>query len=790
VGPGTPLGDFRLIREVGRGGMGVVYEAEQLSLGRRVALKVLPFAATMDSRHLQRFHNEARAAAGLHHEHIVPVYAVGQERAVHFYAMQFIDGQTLAEFIAQPKGAAPADTGNLSHAASEPSVPPPAPAAETAPARAAATAPGPRSPADYRAVAKWMAQAAEALEHAHAMGIVHRDIKPGNLMLDAQGKLWVTDFGLARWSADGSLTLTGDLVGTLRYMSPEQALAKHGLVDHRTDVYSLGATLYELLALRPAIDGRDREEILRHIAFAEPRPLRARDHSIPVDLETITQKAMAKEPAERYATAQELADDLRRWLEDRPIEARRPTLAQRAAKWCKRHLTAIWAVGIVLLLAVAGLTTGGLLLAAAYQEEAEQRHLAEAARLRADQAREAEARERKRADEGWAEATKQLARAKANLHDAFALASETELFSGKKPADMGTATLHKMIAVLDKAVAEEPEILDHRRQLFMRLHELSDRQAEEGVFAEAAETTRLTVAVLDGCLKDFPNDAEVKLVYPYHLTDYLERLGDLLRDTGGLEEGEKVYGRALDLAQQQLKRVPSPHAFWQVVSLWNGLGTLRLQAGRLPAARQSYEKALALIDPKLPDTIARSPGASAHLLVERSRCRVGLGNVLFESGKAEESIREFAAAREDYEAMMKPNSGVPNPNRRYAWFLLTCPVRGLRDPQRALGFARSELNVLGGRKALPCDALASLAAFRMSDWNASVKYKRNADCFADNGCWFVVAIAHWQLGDQKEARSSYEIGIEWMEKNQSTNLDVRRLRAEAEALLGVGQKQE
>src|SRR5262249_51530541 len=152
-------------------------------------------------------------------------------------------------------------------------------------------------------------------------GIVHRDVKPGNLMVDGQGKLWVTDFGLARLGTDAGLTMTGDLLGTLRYMSPEQALAKHGLVDHRTDVYALGATLYELLTLRPAVDGKDREEILRRIAFEEPVPPRQIDRGIPVDLETIVLKALGKEPSERYATARELTDDLAAFLQDRPIRA-------------------------------------------------------------------------------------------------------------------------------------------------------------------------------------------------------------------------------------------------------------------------------------------------------------------------------------------------------------------------------------------------------------------------------------------------------------------------------------
>jgi WD40 repeat protein/serine/threonine protein kinase len=363
------LGDFRLLREVGRGGMGIVYEAEQLSLDRRVALKVLPFAAMLDAKQLRRFKNEAQAAAQLHHQHIVPVYAVGFERGIHYFAMQFIEGQSLDRLLEElrrgagfndgedlpPSQRVPAATAAAARMEDRGSRIEQEPRAGIDP-RSSILDPRPSwagNPDYFRMVARLGIQAAEALEHAHEQGIIHRDIKPANLLMDNRGHLWVTDFGLALSKTDLGLTLTGDLVGTLRYMSPEQVLAKRGLVDHRADIYSLGATLYELLTLQPAISGHDRQELHRKVAFEEPAaPSRLRK-GIPADLETVVLKAMSKEVEGRYPSAQLLAADLERFLADRPILARRPTLAHRVRKWLGRHkaLTA-GAIGLLLLATV------------------------------------------------------------------------------------------------------------------------------------------------------------------------------------------------------------------------------------------------------------------------------------------------------------------------------------------------------------------------------------------------------------------------------------------------------
>lgn len=332
------LGDFRLIREVGRGGMGVVYEAEQISLRRRVAVKVLRFGAVADETAMQRFQREAETVAHLHHTNIVPIYAIGADEGVRYYAMQFIEGRDLAELVRGGSG----------------------PAATVAPAEARAdepTGPGQVTP---RNIAEWGLQAAEALAHAHQRGVIHRDIKPSNLILDRDGRIWLTDFGLARRVDDVALSVVGALLGTPRYMSPEQARASRDPVDHRTDIYSLGATLYELTTRRPIFEATSPHEVITQILNAAPCPPSLVVPDVPRDFETIIMKCLAKEPRCRYGTAQALADDLRAFLEGRAISARPPSWSERMVRWTRQHRRSVTTAAVSAAISLAVLLGGSL----------------------------------------------------------------------------------------------------------------------------------------------------------------------------------------------------------------------------------------------------------------------------------------------------------------------------------------------------------------------------------------------------------------------------------------------
>lgn len=518
------LGDFRILGEIGRGGMGIVYEAEQISLGRRVALKVLPFAAALDSKHLERFKREAQAAAHLHHTNIVPVYSVGCERGVYYYAMQFIAGQSLADVIAQlhkqtgepqslfsgmhADSAAKTTSDQSGHPAfsqesdkTDETITPAA-AQRTGTVSLASTEHSALGSEFFRSVALLGVQAADALEHAHSLGIVHRDIKPANLLLDAAAHLFVTDFGLAQYHAEGNLTLTGDIVGTLRYMSPEQALLNKATVDHRTDVYSLGATLYELLTLKPLWDSSDRRELLHKIAFDDPVAPRRLNKKIPADLETILQKALAKEPQDRYASAAEMRDDLRRFLEHKTIRARKPTMTERATKWSRRHRTIVISAVVLLVMAVAGLSVSNVLIARARSKTDNAYTLLTEKQAETKAAYEAEALQRARAEQNFQQARQML--------DFFVQVSEEELGDTPEVQAVRQKLLEASLGYYQeflKQVGDDPAA---QAQLAASLFRLASVLNETGAKPDALAAFEQAREIQEKLVKEQPDDTNIQ----------------------------------------------------------------------------------------------------------------------------------------------------------------------------------------------------------------------------------------------------------------------------------------
>jgi serine/threonine protein kinase len=662
------LGDFRLLGEVGRGGMGVVYEAQQVSLRRRVALKVLPFAAALDPRQLQRFKNESLAAAQLHHTHIVPVYYVGCERGVHFYAMQFVEGHSLAAVIASlrevearqggkgPPAASPLSAATVDQSRGQVVA---AAAAETAPAAAClSTTRSSRDAGWFRTVAGLGAQAAEALDHAHQQGVVHRDVKPGNLLVDGRGHLWVADFGLAQVQSESKLTLTGDLVGTLRYMSPEQALAKRVVIDHRSDVYSLGATLYELLTLEPVFAGSDRQELLRQIAFEEPRRPRQRNRAVPAELETIVLKALEKNPAERYATAQELADDLRRYLEDKAILAKRPTLGRQLARWSRRHKGVVLAASLVLLALLGGIaaTTWQAVRATGAEDQAKTalvearqagQQTLEALRTLTDEVLERLlAQQTQLTEEDRAFLRKVLehyegfAATKGDSQEKRAVRAEGFFRVGLIRSRLGEqrdaqSAYEQALALYQQLTAAFPSVPDYRLGLAKSHDELGTLLMGQGNFVEAKAEYCQALALDQQLTADFPLNG----TYRVNLAIVHHHRGMLLAG-GQPAEAEAEYRQALALYQQLTADFPTePKYRYPLTASHNSLGNLLQKLGKPTEAETEHRQALAISKQLAADFPAvpnyRTAEAGAH------SC---LGDLLVNLRQFTEAVAEFRQA--------------------------------------------------------------------------------------------------------------------------------------------------
>ncbi|TET35694.1 MAG: tetratricopeptide repeat protein [Planctomycetota bacterium] len=414
------VGDYRIIRELGRGAMGVVYLAIQRSLKRKVALKVLPRALTVSERMVSRFYREAELAAKLQHPNIVQVFGMGQEDGNHYFAMEYVEGVAFDDKLRQEF-------------------------------------------VDYPEVAELIAQAADGLDYAHQHDIIHRDIKPSNLLIQPNGKTKIGDFGLARPKEAATLTAAGTIVGTPMYMSPEQAQGHKKNVEHRTDIYSLGATLYFGITKRNPFLSEDVQQILRMVVESEPTDPRKVNPMVPLDLATICMKAMNKNPNKRYQTALEFAQDLRRFIAGEPVKARTQTRSEKAVRWLKRNRmkAAIIVLGLILIFIT-------IELVSAYSENIKAEKLAREHGERADE----EAEKRKLAEDQRDDALKAFEDAQKRQSDPVTQPEQPEFPEPPKPTEKVNEKLDKAkgaiykknltaaLRFVDEAVALGPQFFE------------------------------------------------------------------------------------------------------------------------------------------------------------------------------------------------------------------------------------------------------------------------------------------------------------------------------------------
>ncbi len=561
VGPlPKQLGEYRIVRELGRGGMGVVYEAVQEELGRHVALKVLPSAALLKPSNLERFRREAMAAARLHHSSIIPVFGVGAQDGIQFYAMQHIQGQGLDAVLKQVRQ-------QRTEVSSQETL------QDRQVSTQQSTISGHSSRHDYAlAVARIGHQMADALAHAHSQGVLHRDIKPGNILLDQEGRAWLSDFGLAQFDTGDQLTGTGEIVGTLRYMAPER-FNRAG--DPRSDIYSLGVTLYEMITLLPAFQELDRTKLIHQILKEDPIAPRKIDPSLPRDLETIILKAITREPEQRYHTAQKLAEDLDRFLTDRPVTARRLRWWERSSRWVLRNpLVASCSMAFVVFLIAALLTTYTLWQRAASSDVNARRHLAAEHRnlnlaiSAVEQFSTKVSNDLRMKEHDWRPLRQELLKTAVDFHEQllelrdnttvaridlarayFTLATLTaEIDDSSRALELYQMAVHEFDAVL----AEHPDELQHSLALSICLERFAHLLADTGDPAQAEAILQRTIGVLESILTEEPAevDARAELARTFGLQAYVAQC------TGQLEAASAGWRAAI--GQWELLRVQQP----------------------------------------------------------------------------------------------------------------------------------------------------------------------------------------------------------------------------------------
>jgi tetratricopeptide (TPR) repeat protein/tRNA A-37 threonylcarbamoyl transferase component Bud32 len=857
---------LELLEVLGSGGMGIVFKARQPTLDREVAVKFLRDAHLADTDQRERFKQEARAVARLQHPALVQLYEFGEVPSVDgpgsepYLVLEYVSGGSLAQRLR-----------------------------------------GSRLPP--REAARLVETLAEAIHYAHRQGVIHRDLKPANVLFRTEGRGLrteekplspqssvlspvVSDFGLAKFVAGGSLTQTGTVLGTPCYMAPEQAVGNSQAITPAVDVYGLGAILYEALTGRPPFEALTDAATVRQVQEEEPTAPRQLTPVVPRDLETICLKCLRKDPVRRYASAQELADDLRRFRCGEPIRARPVGTAERVLVWCRRKPVIAGLVTALALVCVAGVA--GVLW---------QSHLA--------RQRQAEAkREQERADENLKKLREKIDRLGALGRD---LARDPRL---RKAA----------LAVLEEALDFYQEILPQqaldprlRREAARLYGEVAHTYHSAGKWRHASDAFRREAELLSALAADEPANAEHNL----RLGVSYRRRGNVLRDLGERQEARAAYEHAIEIQERALDQSRADPARQMALanSLYNlssvlstqseadeierhyrravrldraavaadpkrelyqselalgleGLGLLMLVRGKfheasaaiaealeinkklvqiptqrdyierylarnytsqgrvlaalgqVEAADRAFKEAVALLSPALEQgrgdpfhrmDLARALLARADFLKQTSRKNevegllrqvIGHYKVLRKNFAQNKEISRLLAttylalvswlwelgrsadAAEPYRLACELAPDDPEVSNRLAWFLATCAEPRLRKPAQAVRLARKAVdaspkagpfwNTLGAAHYHNGDAKAAVAALEKS-----MRLRAGGDSYD----WFFVAMAHHRLGDHAKARGWFERAVGWMTKYMPHDDELRRFRAEAEALL-------
>jgi tetratricopeptide (TPR) repeat protein len=603
------FGDYEITRELARGGMGIVFLARQISLNRPVALKMILAGQLANETDVKRFYTEAEAAAILDHPGIVPIHEVGQHDGQHYFSMGFVEGQSLAQRLAD----------------------------------------GPLPP--YEAAAL-MVKVADAIAYAHGRGVIHRDLKPGNILLDTNGNPRVTDFGLAKKvEGDSALTASGQIMGTPSYMPPEQAGGNRAAVGPAADVYALGATLYALVTGRPPFQAATAMDTVIQVIGEEPVPPRRLNPGVPRDLETICLKCLQKEPARRYGSASALAGELRRYLSGEPILARPVGSAERAWRWSKRNRLAASLLTLVAILTASGTATITVLWLRADRSRRE----AVAAGERTKQALGAAVAAGARADRARAEAVTAGQRAIANAATARRAVNDyldriTESPQLLRPGLIGVRRdlLTQALTYYEGFLRESATAPDLRAEAAAAQNRAAMILNELGDTNRAIETGRRAVALYEQLVRDDPEDS----AYRHGLATSLSSLANGLRTTRRADEALAAYRRSAEIHEAMLRVDPGNNdAAADLGACWSNIANVLGNAGRT----QESEALLARNRTHLEDLVRRVPDAVAprNLLAGVLH---SLGNHAADRGKFDEARGLYLRALEIREAITREHA--------------------------------------------------------------------------------------------------------------------------------------